>query len=111
MSPVPAEKGVPDLVRRILQSCGLTLFHVSQESVQSYRDKMYHIPHQFYSDLRPAGFTPSIQQVLAFSSITGYRIADWLAVFGFALDTIPRMQFGTCNVDGEGLDLSYLDND
>lgn len=92
LSPVPPRKAVADVVRQILESCGLTLFQVSRESSWRYPDTVYHIPHQFYSDLHHASFTPSMQQVLAFSSITGYRIADWLAVFGFVLDDIARMQ-------------------
>jgi hypothetical protein len=92
MSPVPPRKAVADVVRQILASCGLSLNQVARESSWRYPDTVYHIPHQFYSDLHHAGFTPSMQQVLAFSSITGYRITDWLAVFGFVLDDIPRMQ-------------------
>jgi hypothetical protein len=92
MSSVPPRDGVADLTRRILESCGRTLFQVSRDSKRRYPDINYHIPHQFYSDLRQPGFTPSIQQILAFSSLTGYRIADWLALFGFFLDGIPKMQ-------------------
>jgi hypothetical protein len=81
-----------NLVRQILESCGLTLYQVSRESRTRYRDLQYFIPHQWYTHLRVTGFTPKIQQILALSSITGYRLADWLAVFGFRLAAIARLQ-------------------
>jgi len=81
-----------NLVRQILQSCGLTLYQISRESRARYSDSRYFIPHQLYTHLRVTGFTPKIQQILALSSITGYRPADWLAVFGFRLAAIARLQ-------------------
>ncbi|MHB8500723.1 MAG: hypothetical protein ACYDCG_12055 [Candidatus Acidiferrales bacterium] len=35
---------------------------------------------------------PTIHQMLALSHITNYRLYDWLAVFGFDLDHISRLQ-------------------
>jgi hypothetical protein len=52
----------------------------------------YHIPHNLYFDLRNEGFTPSIHQLIALSSLSGYALADWLGVFGFHLDDISRLQ-------------------
>jgi hypothetical protein len=92
MSPYSARKDVPDLVHEILESCGLSLFQTSRQSRERYPDPTYHIPHQFYSDLRHPGFTPNLQQMLALSSLTDYRLSDWMAVFGFRLDAIPTMQ-------------------
>jgi hypothetical protein len=88
----PRWKDVPDLVCRIFDSRGLTLFGVSRKSRDLYRDPQFHIPHQLYSDLRLPSFTPSLQQLFALSSLTGYRFVDWLTVFGFHLKDIPRMQ-------------------
>jgi hypothetical protein len=70
----------------------VTLFRLSQESRERYRDPQFHVPHQLYSDLRLPSFTPSLPQVFALSSMTGYRLADWLGVFGFHLKHIPEMQ-------------------
>jgi hypothetical protein len=80
------------LVRRILENRELTLAQLGRESRARYRDSKYHVSHRFYSDLRITGFTPNIQQILALSSVTGYRVVDWLAVFGFHLDAIGRLQ-------------------
>lgn len=52
----------------------------------------YYIPHHFYSDLRSPSRSPSIHQFVALSRISNYRLCDWLAVFGFYLDDIPRLQ-------------------
>lgn len=92
MAPLNLEHDCSNVVRQILESRGLTLFQISRESRARYGDSRYFIPHQLYTDLRITGFTPKIQQILALSSITGYRLADWLAVFGFRLDAIARLQ-------------------
>ena len=76
----------------ILESRGLTLSQVSRESRARYNDSRYFIPHQLYTHLRTASFTPNVQQILTLSAITGYRPADWFAVFGFRLDAIARLQ-------------------
>jgi hypothetical protein len=52
----------------------------------------YYIPHHFYSDLALPSRRPSIYQFVALSRISNYRMCDWLAVFGFQLDDIPRLQ-------------------
>jgi transcriptional regulator with XRE-family HTH domain len=45
-----------------------------------------------YSDLRTSSFTPSIQQITALSRISGYRLVDWLTVFGLNVENIVRLQ-------------------
>jgi hypothetical protein len=92
VTPLNLEHDCSSLVRQILESRGLTLFQISRESRARYGDSRYFIPHQLYTDLRITGFTPKIQQILSLSSITGYCPADWLAVFGFRLDAIARLQ-------------------
>jgi hypothetical protein len=47
--------------------------------------------HNLYSDIRVARVLPNIYQAVAFSRISNYRLQDWLAVFGFHLDEIPRI--------------------
>lgn len=56
------------------------------------RSSAYYIPHHFYSDLRSPSRSPSIHQFVALSRLSNYRLCDWLAVFGFHLDDIPRLQ-------------------
>ena len=92
MAPIGSKQDRSDLVKRILESRDLTLSQVARESRARHRDSRCHIPHQLYANLRVIGFTPKIQQILVFSAITGYRPADWLTIFGFRLDVIPRLQ-------------------
>ena len=71
----------------------MTLFHVSQASRSLFGgEPHYHIPHNLYFDLRDGQFAPSIHQFAALSAVSGYAITDWLRVFGFQLDDIPRLQ-------------------
>ena len=80
-------------VRRVLRARGLTLYQVSQMSAEIFgRYSPYFIPEYFYSALRSHGVMPSIHQFMALSRISDYRPSDWLALFGFELDNIPRLQ-------------------
>jgi hypothetical protein len=80
-------------IHSILASKGLTLYRVSQRSAALYgRFSDFFIPHNLYSDLRTSSFTPSIHQIAALSQISGYRLVDWLEVFGFNVEEIPRLQ-------------------
>ena len=80
-------------VRSILASKRLTLYRVSQQSVALYGPSSpFFLPHHLYYDLRSGPFRPSIHQIFALSRISGYRVADWLRVFGFDLEDITRLQ-------------------
>ncbi len=80
-------------VERVLATRSLTLSEVSREVRLRYpRTPHYLVPHDFYYDLGLPGYSPRIEQVLALSRISKYRPADWLAVFGFQLDDVPRLQ-------------------
>jgi len=80
-------------VRSILASKDLTLHRVSRQSETLYgRLSPYFLPHNLYFDLRPGTFSPSIHQIFALSRISGYRFTDWLRVFGFHLEELPRLQ-------------------
>lgn len=80
-------------VRSVLDLKHLTLSQVSQRSKALYGDfSPYFIPHNFYYDLRVGNASPSIHQLVAFSSITGYRLHDWCRVFGADLEDIVRFQ-------------------
>ena len=84
-----------DRVRQILSTKGLTLYRVSQRSAEIFgRSSPYFIPQRFYSDLAAHELGPSIHQLLTLSRISDYRLCDWMAVFGFRLDNIPRLQLG-----------------
>jgi hypothetical protein len=80
-------------IQAILSSKDLTLYRVSQQSAALYgQSSPYFLPHNFYYDLRVESFRPSVHQVVALSRISGYRLADWLRVFGFRLEDITRLQ-------------------
>src|SRR5271168_4942915 len=82
-----------DRVRQILATRGLTLYQVSQRSAELFSPSSpYYIPQGLYQELANGGLSPNIHQLIAFSRISNYRLCDWLAVFGFRLDDIPRLQ-------------------
>jgi hypothetical protein len=96
VGPKPESKRNTDLVERVqsvLSSKGLTLYQASQRSETLHgRSSPHFLPHNLYYHLRRATFSPSIYQFLALSRISGYRLADWLLLFGFDLKDIPRLQ-------------------
>jgi hypothetical protein len=80
-------------LRKILSTRGLSLYQVSKRSVELFGDSSpYYIPRNFYYGATLRSMSPSIYQLAALSRITNYRLCDWLAVFGFWLDDIPRLQ-------------------
>ena len=86
-------EGVAKRVERVLATRSLTLSQASREiRLHSGWVPHYLVPHNFYYDLGLPGYSPRIEQVLALSRVSNYRLADWLAVFGFNLDNIPRLQ-------------------
>ena len=87
-SPALAEK-----VQAILEDKKLTLYQVSQQSAELYgRSSPFFLPHNLYYDLRAGSFRPSIYQISALSRISGYRVVDWLRVFGYNIEDITRLQ-------------------
>src|SRR6267378_1732986 len=80
-------------VRQIFSTRGLSLYRVSQQSTEIFgRSSRFYVPHNLYYDVADPSLIPSIHQMLALSRITNYRLYDWLAVFGFDLDHISRLQ-------------------
>jgi hypothetical protein len=80
-------------VRQILSTRGLSLYSVSQRSAQMFgRSSRSYVPHNLYYDVADSSLVPNIHQMFALSRITNYRLCDWLAVFGFDLDAISRLQ-------------------
>ena len=82
-----------DRVKSILASKRLTLHQASQTSATLFgRGSPYYLPHNLYYDLSHGHFSPSLFQLVAFSRISNYRLRDWLHVFGFDIEAIPRLQ-------------------
>lgn len=80
-------------IRQILSTRGLTLYRASQKSAELFgRPSEFYLPHNLYSALARPAKIPSICQILTLSQITNYRLSDWLSVFGFELDVIPRLR-------------------
>jgi hypothetical protein len=80
-------------VREILETRGLTLHAVSRRSAEIFDSaSQFYIPHKLYYSLAHPNLKPTIHQIFALSHITDYRLSDWLAVFGFDLDAISRLQ-------------------
>jgi transcriptional regulator with XRE-family HTH domain len=86
---VRPRSSLADRVRRILASRGLSLAGVSRASSGN---RLAHIPHSFYSSLRKRSFSPSLYQLHSLSTLSGYRLVDWLALFGISLDDVSRFQ-------------------
>ena len=80
-------------VRQILATRGLTLYQVSKRSAELFgRSSLYFIPQRLYRELAIGVLSPNLHQLAALSRISNYRLSDWLAVFGFRLDDIPKFQ-------------------
>jgi transcriptional regulator with XRE-family HTH domain len=79
-------------VREMLRGKGFTLYRVAALARARYPQQApFHIRRNFYFQLR-SGLSPTFQQVLALSQLTGSRLWDWLALFGFSPGDIPRLQ-------------------
>jgi hypothetical protein len=99
-------------VRRVLTTRGLTLYRVSQQSAEIFgRASRFYVPHNLYYDVADLSLIPTIHQMLALSHITNYRLYDWLAVFGFDLDHIFRLQLLIPREQTTLLDSSVYDVD
>lgn len=80
-------------VREVLSARGLSLYSVSQKSAALFgRSSEYYVAHNLYSLLTRTRQTPTICEMLALSQITGYRLFDWLRIFGIELDKIHRLR-------------------
>jgi hypothetical protein len=80
-------------MREILSTRGLTLYDASRRSAEIFgRSSQFYVPHNLYYNLAHTLSIPTIFQILALSHITDYRLSDWLAVLGFDLDAISRLQ-------------------
>ena len=88
----PSKTELVERVKAILARKGLTLYQVSQRTKVLYgRSSPYFIPHNLYYDLGLGTFSPSLHQLFALSSISDYRLDDWLLVFRFNPEDIARL--------------------
>lgn len=79
-------------IRRILSTRGLTLYSVSRISTEFHGPPSpYRIPHNLYRHIEEPSGAPDIYQIFSLSRITNYQLSDWLAVFGFALDSVTGL--------------------
>ena len=93
MLPNEASPSVAIRTRNILSARGLTLSEVARRSRAMHPDDpRFHVPPNLYHTLQHKGFSPSIQQLFVLSRLSGYRLVDWLAIFGVILDNLPRLQ-------------------
>jgi hypothetical protein len=85
-------EGTAEAVREMLRRKGFTLYRVAALARARYpQQAAFQIRRNFYFQLR-SGLSPTFQQVLALSELTGSRLWDWLAVFGFSPGVIPQIQ-------------------
>jgi len=88
-----ARRTLEERIRGILATKSLTLYSVAALARRRYpKEITYHLPHNFYFQLRSAGLTPTLHQLSALAELSNYRFTDWLRVFGFRLDDISRLQ-------------------
>jgi hypothetical protein len=93
MLPKEVNPSVAIRTRNILSARGLTVSEIARRSREMYPDDpRFHVPPNLYHVLQHQGFSPSIQQLFVLSRFSGYRLVDWLAVFGVMLDDLPRLQ-------------------
>ena len=82
-----------DKIRTLLAARGLTLAAIARKSRDdSSGGRLHHIPHNLYDAIRKRQFSPSLHQIATLSILTGYRLTDWLELFEFSLDDVPRLQ-------------------
>lgn len=103
---------IAERIKSILRSRNLTLYQLSQRSEAIHgHASLYSLPHNLYYGLKLGTFTPSLYQLSAISQISGFRMADWLRVFGFDLEVIPRLQVLLATTRTILLDSSLSDPD
>lgn len=84
---------IAERIKSVLETRGLTLYQVCRKAESSFGHASPHcLPHNLYYGVKFGTFSPSLYQLFALSRITDYRLADWLRVFGFDLEQIPRLQ-------------------
>jgi hypothetical protein len=80
-------------LKAFLSSLNMTLYQISQSTAKAPFGKgtRAYIRDAFYAEIE-SGQTPDIHQIAALAKLTGYRLADWLVLFGYSVDTILPLQ-------------------
>jgi hypothetical protein len=87
------QKSSAERCGEVLTRKGLTITEVSRRSEALYgRASPHFIPHNFLSSVNRSGFIPSIYQVFALSQVSGFKMLDWLHLFGVDVKVIPQLQ-------------------
>jgi len=103
--PVPRQNRVPgepidekaaNISRRLkvfLRSLGMTVYQISQLTARPPFGKgtRAYIRDALYAEIE-SGQMPDINQLAALAKLTGYRLVDWLTLFGYHVDDILRLQ-------------------
>lgn len=80
-------------VAQILSRRGLTFAKLSRDAERLLPDQpRCRIPRNFHNDLVTTALSPDIFQLFTLSAVSGYRLADWLRLFGFSPEEIPHLQ-------------------
>ena len=92
----PVNAKAADVSRRLkafLRSLDMTVYQISQTTARPPFGKgtRAHIRDAFYAEIE-SGQTPDIHEFAALAKLTGYRFVDWLALFGYHVDEILRLQ-------------------
>jgi hypothetical protein len=84
---------VAEHVTQILAGRGLTFAKLTREAERLLPDEpRCRIPRNFHNDLVTTALSPDIFQLFTLSAVSGYRLADWLGLFGFFPEEIPQLQ-------------------
>ena len=84
---------IPRRLRAFLRSLGMTVYQISQMSARPLFGKgtRAYIRDALYAEIE-SGQMPDIHQLAAMAKLTGYRLVDWLTLFGYNVDDILRLQ-------------------
>lgn len=92
----PIDAKAASISRRLkafLRSLGMTVYQISKMTSRPPFGKgtRAYIRDAFYAEIE-SGQTPDIHQLAALARLTGYRLVDWFALFGYHVDDILRLQ-------------------
>jgi hypothetical protein len=89
----PKAASVSRRLKAFLRSLDMTVYQISQATARPPFGKgtRAHIRDAFYAEIE-SGQTPDIHQIAALAKLTGYRFVDWLALFGYRVDEVLRLQ-------------------
>jgi hypothetical protein len=108
----PSPNTVLTVIRSILSSRSLSLAEISRQSRSRFpANSQFWIPSNFYDALHHLSFSPSLHQLFSLSALTGYRLIDWLFVFGFSFDAAARFQAAWPRYQTVELDSRVYDTD